>query len=99
MKPDEEFKERLDALVSSIGTGGRAQTERLIASVIDAGGISEGALLEIVHNRSLGTRLRLDICWLLPRLRITSAENSLKALMSDPSEQIREEAAIGLGLV
>jgi len=99
MKPDNEFKEKLDAVVQSIPTGGRAQVEELIASVVDAGGISEHVLLEMLHNQSLSTLLRLDVCWLLPRLGIEAAGDALKALMSDLSEKIREEAATGLGLV
>lgn len=99
MKPDNEFKDKLDALVRGIATDGRAQVEELIASVVSAGGISDNALVEILRNRSLSTTLRLDVCWLLPRLRIEAAGNVLKTLMSDPSEQIREGAAMGLGLV
>lgn len=66
---------------------------------MNRGGISESALVTIVHNRSLETSLRLNACWLLPRLGIEAAEDVLKSLMSDPVEQIREEAATGLGLI
>jgi HEAT repeat protein len=99
MKPDSEFKEKLDALVRSIASPGRAQAEELVASVVNAGGVSESALVEMLRDQSLSTSLRLSICWLLPRLRVEAAGDVLKSLMSDPSEQMREEAALGLGLV
>lgn len=99
MKPDLKLQEQLDTLVRRLPAGGRAQVEELIASVINAGGISEDALVEILSNPNLDTSLRLDVCWLLPRLGIERAGNVLKTLLSDPSEQIREGAAMGLGLV
>ncbi|WP_394833412.1 HEAT repeat domain-containing protein [Pendulispora rubella] len=99
MKPDSEFKEKLDALVLSIAAEGRAQVQKTITTVVNAGGVSESALRGIVCDRNRGTSLRLDACWLLARLGIESADDELEALMSDPSEQLREEAAVGLGLV
>lgn len=99
MKPDNEFKDKLTALVLGIAAAGRKQTEELIASVVNAGGTSERALVDMLRDQNLGVELRLNACWLVPRLKIATAENALTALMSDPSEQIREEAAIGLGLV
>lgn len=99
MKPDNEFSGKLDALVRSIVPDGRAQTEALIASVVDAGGTSERALIDMLHDQSLSPQLRSSICWMIPRLNLAAAENILKSLISDPSEQIREEAAAGLGLV
>lgn len=99
MRPARKFKRRLDHLVRGIAPSGREHTRELIRSVIDAGGVSESALLEMVRDGNLGTPLRCDICWLLPRLPVESAGAALEALLSDPSERIREEAAAGLGLV
>lgn len=99
MKPDRKFKAKLDALVNSIAIGGRAHVEETIATVVNAGGISDAALVEMLLNRSLNSALRLDVCWLLPRLRVEAAGDVLKGLMSDPLEQIREAAAFGLGLI
>ena len=99
MKPNDDLNEKLDVLVRSIAFSGQAQTEELIASVVTAGGVSENALVEMLCDQSLDTSLRLNICWLLPRLKIEAVGDALKTLMSDPSEQIRAEAASGLGLI
>jgi len=48
---------------------------------------------------SLAPSLRASICWLLPRLELDGAEAVLAALAADPAEQVREEAAAGLGLL
>lgn len=99
MKPENEFKDKLDALVRGIAAEGREQVEALIASVVNAGGTSERALMEMLQNKNLDPLLRLNLCWLAPRLKIAATGNVLKELMSDPSEQMRMEAAVGLGLV
>jgi HEAT repeat protein len=44
------------------------------------------------------TRLRVDIAWLISRLRLPSAPGALRTLLADPSPKLREEAARGLGL-
>jgi HEAT repeat protein len=94
-----EFKEKLDRIVQNIGTDGRVQVEDLVTSVVNAGGTSERALCEMALNQELSISLRLNVCWLLPRLNIEKAGDVLEALMSDQSEQIRAEAATALGLV
>lgn len=99
MKSDDEFKDKLDALVRGIASDGQAQVVSLIASVVNAGGTSESALVEMLLNQNLSPQLRSNVCWMVPRLKLTAAGNLLKALISDPSEQVREEAAVGLGLV
>ncbi|MDW7725692.1 MAG: HEAT repeat domain-containing protein [Candidatus Methanoperedens sp.] len=53
----------------------------------------------MVQDQSLRASLRLDVCWLIPRLGMEEATDVLKSLMSDASEEIRAEAALGLGLV
>jgi len=90
---------RLDGVVRAIVPGGRDRARDLIASVIAAGGVSEGALLAMARDESLGVSLRADVCWLLPRLAVEEAADALQALLLDPAERIREEAAAGLGQV
>lgn len=99
MKPDKEFQDKLDALVRSIATKAQAQVGALIASVVNAGGTSEGKLVEMLHNQKLSPLLRSNVCWMIPRLNIEEAENVLKEFMFDHSEKVREEAAVGLGLI
>jgi len=99
MTPDVALQAKLDAVTAGIVAQGRAQAEALIAAVVAAGGTSEAALVEMAGDRSLAPRLRADICWLLPRLKLDGAEAVLAALVADPAEQVREEAAIGLGLL
>lgn len=99
MTDDHEFRQKLNALPSSIAPGGRAQVRELIASVVNAGGVSVGALVNMVLDSARSLHLRLDICWLLPRLNIAGAADVLKQLLSDPSDEMRTEAAASLGLV
>jgi hypothetical protein len=99
MISNSEFQIKLDTLVRSIAREGQAQVKTLIASIVNAGGTSEQALIEMALNRNLGPELRSNICWIVSRLQIPGAGALLKTLISDPSEQVREEAAAGLGLV
>jgi HEAT repeat protein len=99
MKLDSALQDKLDALVRGILPEGQGQVKALIGSVVAAGGTSETALVEMLRNRSLDPALRSNICWMVPRLKLAEAEDMLKALLSDPSERVREEAAAGLGLV
>lgn len=99
MSHDVEFRERLDAVVRAAPAGGREQVSELVAAAVGAGATSERAAIEMALDRALDARLRSDLCWLLPRLQIEGAAEVLMALMADPSEQIRTEAAVGLGLV
>jgi HEAT repeats len=95
---ESEFADRLSAVARGVAAPGRAQTESLIASVVHAGGTSESALIAMLTNRGLDPDLRADVCWLVPRLGI-AADDALEDLMSsDPSEQVRAEAAAALGL-
>jgi HEAT repeat protein len=99
MRPDNEFRRKLDALVRGVAPDGRAQAEALIASAVDAGATSEEALIDMAHDQNLNPQLRSSICWMVPRLELATAENILKSLINDRSEQVREEAAAGLGLI
>jgi len=99
MTPDAALQAKLDAVTAGIVAQGKVQTEALIAAVVAAGGRSEAALLQMAGDRGLAPRLRADICWLLPRLEIDGAQAVLAALVVDPAEQVREEAASGLGLL
>lgn len=99
MRPHVEFREQLDAIVRAVPADGREQVSELVASVVDAGATSERAVIEMAKDQTLDTRLRSDLCWLVPRLGIEAAGDLLTGLMADPSEQIRMEAAAGLGLV
>ena len=100
MNSDKDFKNKLDAVLGKIAPTGRDQVEALIELVIKAGGTSINALFEMVVNKNRSLSLRLDICWLLPRLRLQPTKTSMllkDILKFDPSEQIREEAALSLG--
>jgi HEAT repeat protein len=99
MNHEVEFRNRLDELVQDLIHEGRDQTKALIAAVVSAGGTSQEALVRMLYDQSLGQGLRVDICWLIPRLQITGAEEILEPLLSDPSEKLREEAATALGLL
>jgi len=99
MKADEDLADRLDALVLDTMPEGRKQVEELAAAVVNAGGTSEKALMEMLTNSDVELQLRLNICWMIPRLKIAGAQKALKALLSDPAQEIRSEAAAGLGLV
>lgn len=99
MTPDAALQTKLDAVTARVVAQGRPQTEAMIAAVVAAGGTSESALVQMAADRSLAPRLRADICWLLPRLEIDGARAALAALVTDPAEQVREEAATGLGLL
>lgn len=99
MTPDAALQTRLDAVIARVVAQGRAQTEALIAAVVAAGGTSEAALLGMAADRSLAPDLRASICWLLSRLDLDGAQAALAALITDPAEQVREEAATGLGLL
>jgi HEAT repeat protein len=99
MTPDAALQTKLDAVITRVVAQGRAQTEALIAAVVAAGGTSEAALLQMAGDRSLAPHLRADICWLVPRLELDGAQAVLTALVADPAEQVREEAATGLGLL
>lgn len=99
MKTDNEFRDKLDALVRSIAPAGRGEVEGLIEAVFAAGATSERALIDMLHDQSLSPQLRSSICWMIPRLNLAAAEDILSSVISDSSEQVREEAAAGLGLV
>ncbi|MCP3064220.1 HEAT repeat domain-containing protein [Myxococcus sp. K38C18041901] len=99
MKPDRKLAKKLDAIVQGTLVDGRAQTESLVASVVSAGGTSEQALIKMLGDSSLDPELRADICWLIPRLELDAAQRLLEPLMSESSDKLREEAAVGLGLV
>lgn len=99
MTPDAALQAKLDAVTAGVAVQGRAQTEAMIAAVVAAGGTSEAALVRMAGDRNLAPRLRADICWLLPRLELDGAQAVLAALVADPAEQVREEAASGLGLL
>ena len=99
MTPEATLQSKLDTVTAGIVAQGRERTEALIATVVAAGGTSEVALIQMAGDRSLAPRLRADICWLLPRLEIDGAEAVLATLVADPAEQVREEAAYGLGLL
>lgn len=94
-----EYTRKLNALVRSITPEGRAQVRALIQSVSAAGGVSEEALVTMVRTPGLDDELRANITWLMPRLAIAAASGELRLLLSDPSERVREEAAVGLGLL
>jgi HEAT repeat protein len=96
-RPVPALEKKLEALVKRIVPGGRAQVQDLIASVIAAGGVSERALLEMLGDRARAIRLRADIAWLISRLGLPSASGALRTLLADPSPELREEAARGLG--
>ena len=87
------------ALVGGIAPEGQAEVQALIESVAEAGGTSEEALTEMVRNQSLGPALRSSVAWLVARMKSPEAGALLRELLADPSEQVREEAALGLGLV
>lgn len=99
MTTDADLQAKLDAVTAGVAAQGRAQTAALIAAVVAAGGTSEAALLQMAADRSLAPHLRADVCWLLPRLELDGAQPVLVALVADPAEQVREEAATGLGLL
>ena len=99
MKPTREYTRKLNALVRSIAPDGRALVRALIQSVLDAGGVSEQALVAMIRTPGLDTDLRANVAWLIPRLAMTGASGELRALLSDPSERVRAEAAVGLGLL
>lgn len=99
MTPDAALQAKLAAVTARVVAQGRAQTEAMIATVVAAGGTSEAALLQMAGDRSLAPHLRADICWLLPRLEIDGTQAVLTALVADPAERVREEAATGLGLL
>jgi len=87
------------ALVRSIAIEGQGQVEALIQSVAEEGGTSTKALTEMVRDQTLGAALRSNVCWLIARTKSPEASTVLLELLSDPSEQVREEAAVGIGLV
>lgn len=93
------YTKKLNALIRSIVPEGRDQVRALIQSVVDAGGASEAALVALVRAAGLGAALRANIAWLLPRLEMRAASGELRALLKDPCERVREEAAAGLGLL
>src|SRR4029077_8052366 len=94
-----EFSERLRALVSRVDAHSGSQTEALVDSVVTAGGTSETALVAMLRNSDLDSHLRADVCWVIARIDLPGASAVLLELLSDSSERVREEAAIGLGLV
>jgi HEAT repeat protein len=99
MNPEVEIKSKLESLVRRTPAAGRPQVEALIASVINAGGTSESSLVELLHDPARDVQLRLSACWLVSRLKAAGSGSVLKAMMSDPEEQLREEAVVGLALV
>ena len=100
MKTSNDFQMKLDAVVGGVLPEGRDQTKALIESVLNAGGTSPSAFLRMARDPKLSVSLRADVFWLLPRLKLRSAKSTLEALLrSDPSERLREEAAMGLGLL
>ena len=63
-KPDLKLAKKLDGVARKILPSGRADVQALIASVVEAGGVSERALVEMLGNRGLEiSRVRDGIRW------------------------------------
>lgn len=99
MKLEGEFGDRMRAVVRGIAPEGQPQAEALIESLAQAGGNSEEALTAMARDPGLGSALRSDATWLIARMQSEQAGAVLRELLSDPSEQVREEAALDLGLL
>jgi HEAT repeat protein len=93
------FDDRLRAVVERVTPEGRASTEALIAELAHAGATSDETLDRLVRDRTLPSKLRANGCWLLSRSGSEGAREVLLALLADPEERVREEAARSLGLV
>lgn len=83
------YTKKLSALIGSIVPGGRDQVRALIQSVVDAGGVSEAALVDLVRAPGLDAALRANIAWLLPRLEMRAASGELRdELRADAAESL-----------
>lgn len=93
------FNDRMKALVERIAVEGRAATESMVESIVDAGVTSDGELVELVRDRAKPVELRTTACWLLARSGIDGAADALLDVLADPASDVREEAASGLSFV
>ena len=98
-KLEGEFGTRLLALARSVDRDGESETGALIDSLVAAGATSEESMIRMARDPRFSTGLRASICWVLARIESTNVGQVLLELLSDPSEPVREEAAVGVGLV
>lgn len=96
---DVSFDDRLRALVSRMSPDGRADTEALIAELVQAGATSDEQLLRLARDRGVASELRAKACWLIARVGSDGAGDVLLEVLADPSERVREDAAMALSLV
>jgi HEAT repeat protein len=89
----------LVAIVDGTAAEGRSQVAGLVAAVVEAGGTSEEALVEMLRDPGRPLALRVDICWLIPRLALPAAADILEPMLSVAEDKLREEVAVGLGLI
>jgi HEAT repeat protein len=93
------FDDRLRAVVGRMTPDGRADTEALVAELVQAGATSDEALFRLARDRTVPSGLRVKACWLIARSGGEGAGNVLLELLADPDERVREDAAMALSLV
>ncbi|PRQ04008.1 putative phycocyanin operon protein Z [Enhygromyxa salina] len=99
MSKPTSFTKRLDLLVTHFDGYSAADVVKSVERLKTAGVVSEETLMELLMQPTVPVSLRLDACWLLPRIGLEGAECTLITLLSDEEPRVRAEAAMSLGLL
>lgn len=91
------FKEQLQRIVEKVAQEGRLQTQRDVASVLQAGGRSSKCLFEMIQDPAVSEDIRRTACWIAGRLGNLRAVSALLVALVAGSPMLREQAAIALG--
>jgi len=96
MNSESMFSAGLRALERRLHANGVAEVPAI--QRIEAAGVrTMAALVHLAGDGSADESLRLDACWLIPRLHLDKSEPVLTSLLHDPLASVRSEAARGLG--
>ena len=96
------FTKRLDVLIAQFAQfhgDSAAAVAQSVERLKTAGVVSGKTLVDLLMQPTTPVSLRLDACWLLPRIGLERAERTLVTLLSDEDPRVRAEAAMSLGLL
>lgn len=92
-----EFKSKLQSIIEKLDPEFRAEGQRDIEAVLEAGATSYNDLLAILPNQNASKDIRTIVCWVLARLGNKRAISALLAVLEDKDPELRTAAVRSLG--